>query len=76
MNNKTFSCVNIFKGTYIYDSSVASHIFFHQPISAFFMEISFTTVGFENGQNLKLIFEKNAYKQQKNTRRVPPKSYP
>ena len=28
--------------------------------SAFFMEISFTTVGFENGQNLKLIFEKNA----------------
>ena len=26
----------------------------------FFMEISFTTVGFENGQNLKLIFDKNA----------------
>ena len=28
--------------------------------SAFYMEISFSTVGFENGQSLKLIFEKNA----------------
>ena len=34
-----------------------SHSF---AFSIFFMEISFTTVGFENGKNLKQIFEKNA----------------
>ena len=33
------------------------------------MEISFTTVEFENGQHLKLIFEKNAQKQ-KNKRHL------
>ena len=32
--------------------------------SVFFMEISFTTVGFKNGQNLKLIFGKNAQKRE------------
>ena len=36
------------------------HLTHSFAFSAFFMEISFTTVGFENGQNLKLIFEKNA----------------
>ena len=36
------------------------HLTHSFAFSAFFMEISFTRVGFENGQNLKLIFEKNA----------------
>ena len=36
------------------------HLTHSFAFSAFYMEISFTTVGFENGQNLKLIFEKNA----------------
>ena len=40
------------------DSIHHTHSF---AFSAFFMEeISFTTAGFENGQNLTLIFEKNA----------------
>ena len=36
------------------------HLTHSFAISAFSMEVSFTTVGFENGQNLKVIFEKNA----------------
>ena len=37
------------------------HLTLSFAFSAFFIEISFTTVGFENGQNLKLIlFLKNA----------------
>ena len=41
------------------------HLTHSFAFSAFFMWISFTTVGFENGQNLKLIFEKNAQKSEK-----------
>ena len=40
------------------DASI--HLTHSFAVSAFFMEISFTTIGFENGQNLKQIFEKNA----------------
>ena len=40
------------------DASI--HLTHSFAFSAFSMEISFTTVRFENGQNLKLIFEKNA----------------
>ena len=36
------------------------HLTHSFAFSVFFMEISFSTVGFENGPNLKLIFEKNA----------------
>ena len=38
------------------------HLTHSFAFGAFFMEISFTTVGFENCQNLKLIFQKNAWK--------------
>ena len=52
------------------------HLTHSFAFSAFFMEISLTTVGFENGQNLKLIFEKECIKAKNNKTPVPPKSYP
>ena len=36
------------------------HLTHSFAFTAFSMEVSSTTVGFENGQTLKLIFEKNA----------------
>ena len=36
------------------------HLTHSFAFSSFSMEVSFTTVGFGNGQNLKRIFEKNA----------------
>ena len=39
--------------------NASNHLTHSFAFSAFLMEISFSTVGFENDQNLKLIFEKN-----------------
>ena len=38
------------------------HLTHSFAFSAFSMEVSSTAVGFENGKNLKLIFEKNVQK--------------
>ena len=56
------SCIDCqpHKGCPRFAMNASIHLTHSFAFSAFFMEISFTTVGFENGQNLKLIFEKNA----------------
>ena len=48
------------KGCPRFAMNASIHLTHSFAFSAFFMEISFTTVRFENDQNLKLIFEKNA----------------
>ena len=48
------------KGCPRFAMNASIHLTHSFAFSALSMEISFTTVGFENGQNLKLIFEKNA----------------
>ena len=48
------------KGCPRFAMNVSIHLTHSFAFSAFFMEISFTTVWFENYQNLKLIFVKNA----------------
>ena len=48
------------KGCPRFAMNASIHLTHSFAFSAFSMKGSSTTVGFENGQNLKLIFEKNA----------------
>ena len=56
------SCIDCqpHKGCPRFAMNASIHITHSFAFSALYMEISFTTVGFEIGQNLKLNFEKNA----------------
>ena len=59
-DNSCIDCEPHIKGCPGFAMNASTHLTHSFAFSAFFMEISFTTVGFENGQNLKLISEKNA----------------
>ena len=48
------------KGCPRFAMNASIHLTHSFAFSAFFMGIFFTAVGFENGQNLKQIFENNA----------------
>ena len=56
------SCIDCqpHKGCPRFAMNASIHFTHSFEFRAFFMEVFFTTVGFENGQNLKLSFEKNA----------------
>ena len=56
------SCIDCqpHKGCPRFAMNASIHLTHSFAFSVFSMEISFTTVRFENDQNLKLIFEKNA----------------
>ena len=56
------SCIDCqpHKGCSRFAMNASIHLTHSFAFSAFLMEISLSTVGFENCQNLKLIFEKNA----------------
>ena len=56
------SCIDCepHKGCPRFAMNASIHLTHSFAFSAFSMEVSSTTVGFENGQNLKLFFEKNA----------------
>ena len=53
------------KGCPIFATNASIHLTHSFAFTAFFMEISFTTVEYVNGQNLKQIFEKNSMKAKK-----------
>ena len=56
------SCIDCepHKGCPRFAINTSNHLTHSFVFSAFSMEVSSTTVGFENGQNLKQVFEKNA----------------